>query len=117
MDTCTKCIGMLQEFNQYLQLLQKLCGIDELQKSAVTDKGRPSLNLHRLQVYRWFKSNGGKEKSTIEKMLLTSEHKAARLRWVDDWAEILKQKWFYTATARGRKIKFCPRILEKILNR
>lgn len=39
--------------------------------TLIAEEERPSLSLHRLQVYRWFKANGGSEKSAKEKPLLT----------------------------------------------
>ena len=44
-------------------------------KSAIESDNRPTLNLHHLQVYRWFVSKGGKESSPIEKPLDTPAHK------------------------------------------
>ena len=86
-------------------------------KSAVESESRPTLSLHKLQVYRWFRKNGGKEISAKEKPLLTKQHKKDRLKWIQDWAALLSdpstpvcyldEKWFYT-TARRRKIKLLP---------
>ena len=43
---------------------------------------RSDLNLHYQQVYKWWKKQGGKEKSPFEKPQLTDEHKANRVLWV-----------------------------------
>ena len=40
-------------------------------KSATPDEDRLTISLHRLQLFRWWKKQGGKEKSSIEKPRLT----------------------------------------------
>ena len=57
-------------------------------KSAVESESRPTLSLHKLQVYRWFRKNGGKEISAKEKPLLTKQHKKDRLKWIQEWAAL-----------------------------
>ena len=84
-------------------------------KSAITTEERPTLNLHRLQVHRWFVSQGGKECSPVEKPLDTPTHKRERKEWVIKWYDVLvkediaqlDEKWFYT-TSRRRTIKRLP---------
>ena len=86
-------------------------------KSATPDEDRLTISLHRLQLFRWWKKQGGKEKSSIEKPRLTPEHCRKRLDWIEKWEDIttdpnipvacLDEKWFYTATRR-RKIKMLP---------
>ena len=86
-------------------------------KSATPDEDRLTISLHRLQLFRWWKKQGGKEKSSIEKPRLTPEHCGKRLDWIEKWEDIttdpnipvayLDEKWFYT-TARRRKIKMLP---------
>ena len=44
-------------------------------KSATPDdEDRLTISLHRLQLFRWWKKQGGEEKSSIEKPRLTPEH-------------------------------------------
>ena len=43
---------------------------------------RPALTLHRLQLNRWFCSQGGKEISGLEKPLDSDKHKELRKEWV-----------------------------------
>ena len=86
-------------------------------KSAAPDESRMTISIHRLQLYRWWKKEGGTEKSSIEKPRLTAEHRQQRLEWIDKWAAImtdeskpvvyLDEKWFYT-TSRRRKLKLLP---------
>ena len=86
-------------------------------KSATPDEDRLTISLHRLQLFRWWKKQGGKEKSSIEKPRLTPEHCRKRLDWIEKWEDIttdpnipvacLDEKWFCTA-ARRRKIKMLP---------
>ena len=86
-------------------------------KSATSDEIRPTLRLHRLQMYRWFICNNGKELSAKEKPLLTNKLKAERVAWVGRWGDLfrkedtpvcyLDEKWFYTSSRR-RKIKYLP---------
>ena len=86
-------------------------------KSAAPDESRMTISIHRLQLYRWWKKEGGTEKSSIEKPRLTAEHRQQRLEWIDKWATImtdeskpvvyLDEKWFYT-TSRRRKLKLLP---------
>ena len=86
-------------------------------KSATPDEDRLTISLHRLQLFRWWKKQGGKEKSSIEKPRLTPEYCRKRLDWIEKWEDIttdpnipvayLDEKWFYTATRR-RKIKMLP---------
>ena len=81
------------------------------EKSHAPGELRPGLNLHYKQVYRWWKANGGTEKSAIEKLRLTEVHKGDRVIWVDRWephflreefpVAYLDEKWFYPATRRN----------------
>ena len=86
------------------------------EKSDAPGEDRPTLTLHPLQVYRWFKKQNGKEKSPNEKPRLTDKHKTDRILWAKKWFEYLKEhlpfafldeKWFYT-DSRRRTIKFLP---------
>ena len=86
-------------------------------KSATPDEDSLTISLHRLQLFRWWKKQGGKEKSSIEKPRLTPECCRKRLDWIEKWEDIttdpnipvahLDEKWFYTAAQR-RKIKMLP---------
>ena len=86
-------------------------------KSLVQSDPRPTLNLHRIQVFRWFHDRLGKELSPIEKPLDTPTHIEKRINWVrkyynlltDDNAPVayLDEKWFYT-TNRRNKLKYLP---------
>ena len=75
-------------------------------KSAVPGEERPTISISRYQLAKWFKQQGGKEVSPIEKPLLTDDHKRKRKRWVVDCFSLLTnplspvafldEKWFYT---------------------
>ena len=85
-------------------------------KSATPDEDRLTISLHRLQLFRWWKKQGGEEKSSIEKPRLTPECCRKRLDWIEKWEDIatdpnipvahLDEKWFYTA-ARRRRSRCC----------
>ena len=95
-------------------------------KSATPDEARMSINLHCHQLFRWWKKQGGKEKSSIEKPRLTPEYCKKRLDWIEQWENIttdpnipvayLDEKWFYT-TSRRRKIKTLPLSSEELNSR
>lgn len=101
--------GILSTFSEIAETMNS--------KSATSEETRPVLKLHRLQVYRWFKKNKGKELSAKEKPILTDELKRQRVEWVRKWGELFKnkdtpvcyldEKWFYTSSRR-RKIKYLP---------
>jgi len=73
--------------------------------SNVVSELRPTLTLHRLQLNRWFWSNGGTEISGLEKPLDSEKHKKLRTDWVLKWYGLLTclytsvcyidEKWFY----------------------
>ena len=85
------------------------------EKSAA--EGEPEvLALSEWQLRRWWKKNGGKERSSrIEKPYLTPEHKIRRLEWANDLLAHhensvfvhLDEKWFYT-TSRRKQYKYLP---------
>ena len=72
-----------------------------------------------MNLYRWFRKHGGKEKSPLEKPYLTNKQKKERKKWCEFekkrmeergkefYAYFLDEKWFYT-TSRRRKIKILP---------
>ena len=115
--------GYLHELFRHVQGLHgSLASFHELAmainaQSAVPGEGRPTLSLSRHQVMNWFKANGGKEKSAIEKPLLTDEHKRLRITWARKYYKLfcnrsapvafLDEKWFYT-TNRRRRLKLLP---------
>ena len=115
--------GYLHELYRYATLTKgAMATFQELadcmnSKSATAEETRMNITLHSFQLYRWWKKNGGKEKSSIEKPKLTKEHCRQRLEWIEKWAEIttdpnapvayLDEKWFYTRSRR-RKIKLLP---------
>ena len=86
-------------------------------KSEIEGELRSTLSLHSLQVYKWFRQQGGKEHSAKEKPLDTDVHRRNRLQWVRTWWDLLTnasapvafldEKWFYV-TNRRRKIKRLP---------
>ena len=88
-----------------------------MKKTQSPTELRSDLNLHYQQVYKWWRKQGGKEKSPFEKPRLTDEHKANRVLWVKRWGPFflddefpvcyLDEKWFYPTTRR-RKLKFLP---------
>ena len=105
-------IGILATFSEYVEMMNS--------KSAVPGEMRPTLSLNRRQVAKWFKQNGGKERSCIKKPLLTDKHKNARKVWVHKNFHLLNnptspvtfldEKWFYT-TSRRKQIKQLPKSL------
>ena len=115
--------GYLHELFRHAQVVKGgLATFGELstimnRKSAVVGENRATLNISRKQLSKWFMKHGGKEKSAIEKPLLTTEHKKQRLNYAREHFDKIKdpqvpfafldEKWFYT-TNRRRKIKVLP---------
>lgn len=86
-------------------------------KSSAPGEERPTLSISRRQLAKWFRMQGGKEVSAIEKPLLTQEHKEKRVAWARKWFDVLSnpsapvafldEKWFYT-TNRRHQMKILP---------
>ena len=78
-----------------------------------------SLKMNKINLFRWFKTHGGHEKSCTPKPLLTAEMKKERVKWSKNQKALIKkygkafyacfldEKWFYT-TSRRRKRKVLP---------
>ncbi len=71
---------------------------------SITEQNLPTLNLTKWTLLRWFKKNNGKKIRHVEKMLLTLEHKKARIQFaqllltLNEWGEIIvfeDEKRFY----------------------
>ena len=86
-------------------------------KSTVADESRTTLKLHKLQVFRWFHDNQGKEYSAIEKPLDTPKLISERLAWVRKYFDLLTDEnapvayideKFFCTTNQHRKIKKLP---------
>ena len=76
----TTTVGVKASFEELTDVMNE--------KSASPFEARPAVNLHRQQVYRWFKLNGGSETSAFEKPRLTDKHKKDRVAWVQKWGPI-----------------------------
>jgi len=86
-------------------------------KSAVPGEDCPELSLSRRQLRNWFRSQGGIERSSKERPLLTAEMKANRMDWIQRYGRrltdtsanvaMLDEKWFYKRNRR-RKLKELP---------
>ena len=88
-------------------------------KSKVTRGGKPEVKLSGATLNRWFKKQGGKEKSPLEKPYLSDDQKKNRVNWSHNelkritdhgnnfYCAFVDEKWFYT-TSRRRKIKILP---------
>jgi hypothetical protein len=48
-----------------------------LQSAGLQDL--PTLTMDKFKLLRWFKKNKGVERKTVQRLLLTPEHKQARL--------------------------------------
>jgi hypothetical protein len=87
------------------------------EKSAAPTEERTELNISSRQLANWFKKNGGKQRSSKEKPLLTKQMKEKRRAWVNEWGHLLSnphapvafldEKWFYKCN-RQRKLKDLP---------
>ncbi|KAG7371568.1 transposase [Nitzschia inconspicua] len=87
------------------------------QTSAAPGESRPTLSISRKQLSGWFRKQGGKEVSAIEKPLLTLKHRQQRVQWAKKWYHLLSnshasvafldEKWIYT-TNRRRPMKILP---------
>ena len=87
-------------------------------KSAIPIENCPTLSLSQYQLTKWFKQNGGKERSLIEKPKLTEEHMKQQKVWACKYFDLLSnpnqpvafldKKWFYTTSWR-RRMKKLPK--------
>ena len=89
------------------------------EKAMVNPEMHKQTKFNMCNVWRWFKQQGGKEKSPREKPYLTEDQKNERKKWCEDeklrmseygdqfYACFLGEKWFYT-TSRRRKLKVLP---------
>lgn len=80
---------------------------------------KPLTRFNATNLYRWFKTQGGKERSPKEKPYLTEDQKSERKKWCQEqkklmqekgkrfYACFLDEKWFYI-TSRRRRIKVLP---------
>ena len=116
--------GYLHELFRYAQQVKGSIGtFSELkevmnEKSSAPGENRPTLSLSRRQLSDWFRVNGGKEMSAVEKPRLTDEHKQMRREWAvehfDKFVDrdcpkaFLDEKWFYT-TSRRKTLKNLPK--------
>ena len=74
------------------------------------EEAHDTLELNRRKVWRWFKKQGGKEKSSyLEKPYLTEERKQDRMEWATTMKGLLTnnqiivhldEKSFYTTSHR-----------------
>ena len=79
------------------------------EKSAA-EEAHETLELNRRKVWRWFKKQGGKEKSSyLEKLYLSDERKQDRMEWAMTMEGLLSrnqivvhldEKWFYTMSCQ-----------------
>ena len=63
------------------------------EKTQSPSEARPELELHYKQVYNWWNTEGGMEKSPFEIPRLTDEHKKQRVNWVKAWAYFLDEEF------------------------
>jgi hypothetical protein len=70
-------------WRQVTTLLGDKATFEELARAmnlqSTVEQNLPTLNLTKWTLRRWFVKNKGKEKSHVEKPLLTPEHKQARV--------------------------------------
>jgi len=79
------------------------------EKSAA-EEAHETLELNRRKVWRWFKKQCGKEKSSyLEKPYLSDERKQDRIEWAMTMEGLLSrniivvhlnEKWFYTTSCQ-----------------
>ncbi len=78
---------------------------------------RPTMNLNKWSLLRWFKKNKGKERRAVFRPLLTDEHKRARLQYINEIRTLTDQgatigfedeAWKYL-WSRREKMKHLPR--------
>lgn len=91
-----------------------------MNSKSATIKDKPTLQMNKMKLFRWFKQQGGKEKSPLPKPYLTEDQKKERVTWCKEVKDIIKkegknfyavfldEKWFYP-TSRRRKLKILPK--------
>ena len=92
---------------------------ESMNRQALTIASAPPTKFNTTNVWRWFRQNGGKEKSPLEKPYLTDDQKKERKKWCIEekqrmeeygdefYACFLDEKWFYTVSRR-RRVKVLP---------
>ena len=90
-----------------------------MNEKSKTYSSKPLTKFNTTNLYRWFKTQGGTEKSPKEKPYLTEDQKRERKKWCEEqkklmqekgkrfYACFLDEKWFYI-TSRRRRIKILP---------
>ena len=75
-----------------------------------------AIRYNKTSIFRWFKSQGGKDKSPKEKPFLTADQKREQKKWCHEakkqkadagsnfHACFIDEKWFYTTSCRCRII-------------
>jgi len=103
----TMILGDAATFTEIASQMNLLSAVDE----------RPTMNLNKWSLLRWFKTKKGKEKRTVFRPLLTPQHKINRVQHahrirtlMDQGAAIcyLDEKWFYLVSRR-KTSKYLPR--------
>ena len=82
--------------------------------------GGVTIRYNKTSLHRWFKSQGGKDKSAKEKPFLSADQKRERKKWCHKekkqkadagsnfHACFIDEKWFYTTSSRRRRLKILP---------
>jgi len=103
----TMILGDAATFTEIASQMNLLSAVDE----------RPTMNLNKWSLLRWFKTKKGKGKRTVFRPLLTPQHKINRVQHahrirtlMDQGAAIcyLDEKWFYLVSRR-KTSKYLPR--------
>jgi hypothetical protein len=86
-----------------------------LQSEALHE--RPTLQLDKFKLWRWFKKNKGKKRRKVSRPLLTEQHKETRLTYARNMLERLHEdeeinfyedeKWAYEESGR-KSLKHLP---------
>ena len=110
---CRAAVKNLTSTASFAELAEE---INCLSRKIEHAQGRPSIDLNQYHLRTWFKAEGGKEKSIVERPIITQERKIKRVRWSEQRKRdlqagqtfvFLDEKWFYMRSRR-KKAKALP---------
>jgi hypothetical protein len=94
----TTILGNVATFAKFATQMNLLSAVDE----------RPTMNLNKWSLLRWFKKNKGKGKWAVVRPLVKEEHKASRIQHA---------QWILTLIAQGAAICYLDKMWYYLFSR